>query len=220
MELDYIQVPNQQALSEIEVLRSQFPITKKYPFLIGEVREFSHFRKLDADETSKIIQESLNINALEWFIERAKEIEADYEISYEELLGEWTDPPLIEKSLYILEENKKYKVDNVFIGLADIAEPWMLPAYLRLGGWNECPYADIQCALMRYWQAEYGAEILSVSDDIIECTVKNPPKTREAALALAWQQFLFCADIVDTCPTLSNLGSELINSHLWFFWWD
>ena len=40
-------------------------------------------------------------------------------------------------------------------------------------------------------------------------------------MALAWEQFLFCEDIVSQgVETISNLGATLLNSPYWFFWWD
>jgi hypothetical protein len=218
---DYIKIPNENALAELEKLRNDFSISKKYPFLIGRVRQFTDFRELDQDEAQEIIALSKGLEATEWFKKCEQDVRAN-EWFDEEILGVWEDFDGEREDLpYILKENLRNKVDNAYIGLADISESWMLPAFLRFGGWNECASPDAQCSIMRYWQEKYGAEILSVSDDVIECTVKNPPQTRAEAMKLAWEQYLYCADIVDQgTQTVSNLGALLLNANLWFFWWD
>lgn len=72
-----------------------------------------------------------------------------------------------------------------------------MPAYLRFVDWNECPIPEEHVGIFKYWYEKYGAEIISMTGDVIECTVKNPPRTKEEALSLANEQYLFCADIVD-----------------------
>ena len=100
-------------------------------------------------------------------------------------------------------------------------EPWQLPAVMRFGGWNSCPEPAVHCAIHRQWQAEYGAWITGLSNDTIECLVESPPRDRDAALRLAWQQYWYCNDIVDQgCGTINRLAARLMNSPYWFFWWD
>jgi hypothetical protein len=58
-----------------------------------------------------------------------------------------------------------------------------------------------------YWQKEFGAEIVSVSGDVIECIVNNPPRDKETPIKLAWLQYWYCTDIVDqSCEIISNLA--------------
>jgi len=219
--LNTIQVPIQDALSEIEKLKNDFFVSKKYPFFIGEVRDFEAFKEINDAETDEIVLQSNNLIIQDWFKERETEIKEDW-FNYEEILGVWGEPESEPKVLpCLLEEASKTQTQNIYIGFANISEAWMLPAFLRYGDWNECPSANIHCSIMRYWQGKYGAEIISISDDVIECTVRNPPKTQEESMELAWEQYLYCADIVEQgTQTLSTLGSELLNSNLWFFWWD
>jgi hypothetical protein len=74
---------------------------------------------------------------------------------------------------------------------------------------------------MRYWKERYGAEIVSLSGDVIECAVQKPPRTIEDSIELAWEQYWYCSDIVDQgTQTIMNLAAGLMNSDYWFFWWD
>jgi len=60
-----------------------------------------------------------------------------------------------------------------------------------------------------------------VTSDSIEGYVANPPKSKEEAINLAWQQYLYCSDIVEQgTETISNLASSIINHEHWYFWWD
>ncbi|MCU0914498.1 MAG: DUF4253 domain-containing protein [Planctomycetes bacterium] len=98
---------------------------------------------------------------------------------------------------------------------------WEVPAYLFFGGWNECPNPEEHVALLRYWHEHYGADVITLLGDAIECTVSRPPSEREAALALAREQFVYSPDIVmQGTQTLSALAAALCGGTTWFFWWD
>jgi hypothetical protein len=98
---------------------------------------------------------------------------------------------------------------------------WEVPAYLSFGAWNECPAPEEHVALLRYWHENYGADLITLSSDVLECTVSRPPTEREQALALAWEQFVYCSDIVlQGTQTLSALAATLCGGKTWFFWWD
>ncbi|WP_158305365.1 DUF4253 domain-containing protein [Opitutus terrae] len=107
--------------------------------------------------------------------------------------------------------------------LAKIPTPhtWEVPAYLNAGGWNDCPDPASQVAVLKYWHDKHGAEIYSLTGDVLECLVTRPPSTRQAALALAQEQFLFCADVVHQgTESIEVLAATLLNSEVWYFWWD
>ena len=60
-----------------------------------------------------------------------------------------------------------------------------------------------------------------MSRDIIEMSVAHPPRTRESALIVAREQYVYCSDIVDQgVGTISNLAATLLNGRIWYFWWD
>jgi hypothetical protein len=73
----------------------------------------------------------------------------------------------------------------------------------------------------RRWHQEYGADIACLSSDVIECTVKSPPSSRQSALALAQEQFVYCPDIVHQgVESLEALAAILLDGKTWYFWWD
>ena len=74
---------------------------------------------------------------------------------------------------------------------------------------------------MRSWRDRYGAELIGMSSDTINLRVAVRPKTREEALALARDQYVYCADNIDQgVRTYSALAAALMESDWWYFWWD
>lgn len=110
---------------------------------------------------------------------------------------------------------------KIQIGIAPSDDWTTLPAYLRWGGWNACPAAEHHVAAMRSWRERYGAELVGVSGDTINIRVARRPKTREEALALAREQYIYCNDIIDQgFASYSALAADLMANDWWFFWWD
>jgi hypothetical protein len=104
---------------------------------------------------------------------------------------------------------------TVHIGLLDIAEPWQMFAHLGGSG------SELNCALFRRWQEEWGAEVIVLKESIIECRVMRPPKTRKDAMRLAREQYFYCTDIVHQgAGSVLELADVLLGCDQWFFWWD
>lgn len=56
---------------------------------------------------------------------------------------------------------------------------------------------------------------------MVGCWVPRPPRDRVEAKALAREQYLYCADIMEQgTNTLVKLASALLDAEAWFFWWD
>jgi hypothetical protein len=82
---------------------------------------------------------------------------------------------------------------------------------LRWGGWNDCPAAEYHLAAMRTWRDRYGAELIGMSSDTLNLRVATKPKTRQEALALARDQYVYCTDIIDQgLQTCSALAASLM----------
>ena len=48
-----------------------------------------------------------------------------------------------------------------------------------------------------------------------------PVKDKSAALGLALEQFAFCGDIIyQGTDTVGRLAGILMQSSVWYFWWD
>lgn len=180
------------------------------------------FEAYDQDTTSpnSIIEKASNFDINEFIKTRT---EADPELySDQELIGEWPTSPVSTQKITANTDILTGKLLNeVYIGLIPTDKPYDVAAYIKYGGWNECPYPEDHVGIMKYWYEKYGAKIISITPDTIEFTVENPPKTKEEALALAKEQFVYCSDIVTQgTGSISDLAASLLNSKYWFFWWD
>ena len=137
-------------------------------------------------------------------------------------IGEWPDKPVpAGPGLTIAFDLEGKPLDRVHILLIPTDEGAAVPAFLRWGGWNANPAPEYHIAALRSWHERYGAELVGITGDVINLRVARRPATREAALALAREQYLYCEDIVDQgTETLAPLAATLMQDDWWFFWWD
>ena len=111
--------------------------------------------------------------------------------------------------------------DRVHLLLIPARAGWEVPAYLRWGDWNACPPTEYHVAALRKWHEEFGAELVGINGDAMNIRAARPPRTREAALALAREQYGYCPDIVDQgVGSLAALAATLMATEWWFLWWD
>ncbi len=222
-----IEVPGEAAIDELMSLRKAYPSSGEYPFLIGDREEVSmlaenaEFVDRGADA---ILAGASDVDVGAWIASRKADIEAEAAEFGEDpdLQGEWPGERVPKGEISLHRDVLSRQVRPVCtIGLAEVDAPWKLPAVLGYGGWNDCPMPEVHCAFFRHWADRYGAEPVGVSHDVIECTVAQPPQTEEEAMALAWEQYWYCYDIVEQgCETISVLAASLIRSPYWYFWWD
>ena len=137
-------------------------------------------------------------------------------------LGEWPNKPDPSLGLSVAYDLLKgTPLSKVYIGIAPTDDWTTIPAYLRWGGWNDCPSAEYHVAAMRLWRDRYGAELVGMSFDTINLRLSSGPKTREDALALARDQYVYCPDVIDQgVLTYSALAADLMANDWWYFWWD
>lgn len=111
--------------------------------------------------------------------------------------------------------------ERVYIAILPTQDPTEAPAYLRWGGWNECPSPEHHVAAFRSWRDRYGVVPVAMAGDVLNLHAVSRPASREEALGLAREQYAYCTDIVDQgVTTLSNLAAVLMNGDWWYFWWD
>ena len=77
-------------------------------------------------------------------------------------------------------------------------------------------------AILRSWEARFGARLLAVGPGAqIRLLVERPPRTAEAAQAIAAEHFAFC----DECAgqglrDIPGITASLVDAPTWTFWWD
>ncbi len=219
-----MKVAGADAIRTLEDYRSRYPSTGQYPFLIGDEEELDRIEEaagFSERDPAAIIQASSDVSIANWIAARRNEAEED-ELLSDDAFGEWPGEILAKGSISLHKDILTGEIKpEIYLGLAPIEKPWQLPAIVKYGAWNECPESEVHCAFHREWYAEFGAEITGISGDVVECMVARPPTSRKVAERLAWEQFWYCADIVEQgCGSVANLAATLLNSPYWYFWWD
>ena len=193
-----------------------------FPVILGNAENLNHIIESYEESTESpetLIEMARAIDPANWFVERQASDPEYYEIDEdtwpEEEVGAGGD---LTSHRNVLTGEYFPKVN---IAIIPAPEAWMIPCYLGIGNWNECPHPAEHAAIFKYWGEKYGATVVCIADDVIEMKVTRPPTTREAALELAKEQYLYCADIVNQgTETIEALAATLLDAQVWFFWWD
>lgn len=221
------------ALAAVRKMTAMSRETGYSPIILGspeDLRQRDFDQLPNAQQIDQTLASASAISLPQWFAERHEERIEEFreynqgedESNFLANEGEWPDgvqPPTSLCTAFDIV--KRTPLKELVCALLPTKESWQAPAYLGFGGWNECPEDSVQCAVFKYWHDRRGADIVAITNDVLEARVARPPTTRPDALALAREQYAFCADIVDQgTETLSNLAAGLLNAPLWFFWWD
>jgi hypothetical protein len=135
--------------------------------------------------------------------------------------GEWPSEVPLSPGLSVATDTTDQPLPKVHIAIIPTDDWTTVPAYLNWGGWNDCPDPEYHVAALRSWRDRFGAELVGLSFDTTNLRVARRPATREAALELAREHYLFCNDIVEQgTDTLNGLAAYLAADDWWFFWWD
>lgn len=215
-----LKLGNADPIATLRKHRTEYDKSGVYPFLIADETDLDRVLGpiKHADESpQEIIEKVSSISFQEILAERRARCAESYEIS--ELVGVW--PKDSTEFSSHRDFPKKSLQEKSLLGLIELKEAWHFPAAMHFGGWNECPYPIDHCVFFEYWQKRFGAEIVAISGDTLECLVSRPPRTRHEAMDLAWQQFFFCEDnVLQGTLSVSALAAVLLDNEHWFFWWD
>jgi uncharacterized protein YfeS len=112
---------------------------------------------------------------------------------------------------------------EVILAKIPTKNPWELPIYMPMGGFNDCPPPAQQAAIMKYWYEKHGAAPGLCSYCEWEFVLPEPVTDKAEALSLANEHYSFCYDRVEQYEdeyTIGKLASCLTMSTVWYFWWD
>ncbi|RFP10613.1 MULTISPECIES: DUF4253 domain-containing protein [unclassified Duganella] len=185
-----------------------------YPFLIGGAVAVAKLKQMiepPADGGAACIARARGFDLQAWLKEHAP------------ARASWPKqaiaPQAAPQSLY--EGLPGRLMDEIYIGLVTVDEPFELFARLGYGNWNGCPEPHIHAALHASWAERFEAEPLVVTDSVVECEVARPCAERAEALRLAREHTAYCDDIVEQgVGSTGKLASSLLASRYWYFWWD
>lgn len=196
--------------------------------ICGSLDEQALLQVTIADEErapEEIVEASAKIDAEAWLAQRKAEILAEYEedgndgVPVGEMQTAEAEPS--QGLVLVTDVLSGARHESTLVCRLSAPQSWHIPAEMAIGGWNECPDAEVHCALWKRWQERYDAHIIAVSHDVVEAYVGAPPQTPEEALQLAWEQYIYCQDIVEQgTVSIANLAATLLDTHTWYFWWD
>lgn len=232
-----LMMPEVDAIAHWRRLRNVLPVHGYWP-VVGWGSRWLDESEPDgrdwilAGSTQEILAESETADPEQWMASQEREwleflhddsAEYDYpepSDAYEDILGEWPESAEPYTEFAIPHDTAtREQVPRVPIALVPAKASWHVPAVLRL----DAGYVSsaMHVAMARRWYDRYGAEIVGMLPDLLEMHVSRPPTTREAAEALAKEQFLYCRDVVvQGTETLQVLAAGLLHGTAWYFWWD
>lgn len=210
------------------------PATGYWPVILGNNDELIRITKLLSDRYTRnmsvpsILANAATINAKEWLRAELEMQDSSEDEPWDTTEGDfalrapWPDDVQPATSIVVPYNYATGEPhEHIAIGLVPTGTSWHIPAYLRFGDFNSCPSPAEHASVLKRWEEQFGTRVVSMTHDTIELRVANPPNTREDALALAYEQFAYCSDIVDQgMDTLDALAATLLNGTIWFFWWD
>jgi len=223
--VEVVRVDGDAAIATWRKLRGHARTSGLWPVLIG------------SPEDASLLVDTVTLNCkdghtFERTLRRASEVDVEHAISRvariygvraRDLRGSTPlpDDPPSDQFLVPLDVLTEEPLPEVLIALVPVDEGWKAPAILPWGNYNENPRPAVHTAVLRDWSRRYGAELVSMTGDVLEMAVTRPPSSDQAALALAREQFSYSPDIVQQgVGDVEALAASLRNGHAWYFWWD
>lgn len=162
---------------------------------------------------AEVLAAASKIDAARWFRRRFGEFGGDEEFDVSaEPMDRFTVP-------FVGDPDRP--VPGLTMQLVPTRSSFEALAYLPFGGFNDCPENDAHLAIHRHWHGRFGAELVTMSGDVLEFQVARPPATESEAIALAKEHYAYCADIVEQgVGSVGALAGALKGAKQWFFWWD
>lgn len=189
--------------------------------LLEVVEEFSKTPEELKANREKLLN-SPQLDVQKWFAERLEEFKNDMGEYWNETVGEVECTPGDVSKVFsgFVDFGTPRRSEECILALIPTSEPWEVFAWLPFGGWNECPDPEEILWIAKYWYERYGVIPAVMTRDVLEFSAR-PIKDKNAALGVALEQYAFCSDIVDQgVGTIGRLAGGLMQSSVWYFWWD
>ena len=216
---ELLRVPVSEAVKKLSELQAKGAGT---PIILGSEESFQQVvecMQYNAGSTiNELVDAARKIDVFQWLAAREAADPENYEIEPDA----WPEGVSPNTTLVAhCDLLKRQPYPEVVLTIVPTTEAWTVPCFLRIGGWNEVPNAEEHAALFKYWSEQFGAKVACIANDIIEMTVARPASSRDEALALARQQFIYCSDIVHQgVGSVEALAATLLGATVWYFWWD
>ena len=113
------------------------------------------------------------------------------------------------------------KEPKVQLALVPAKGGWELPALLAWPGGEGLDIGGPEhLSVLHFWYEAYGAEVVAMGLEQLECLVTQPPDDARGAFELAVQHYAYCPALMDNlAPAMGALAATLFGRH-WFFDWS
>lgn len=138
----------------------------------------------------------------------------------EESLEEGSDP---HTSFSLFDRDAaRMRDEQVLLVTLSADAPWMVFAELGWGDRGEHnPAPEVHCAMHRFWEDAFGAQVIGFGARALECRVRKPPTRMDAALELASAQAAYCPELLlYAFNSVEFLARSLLRTSVWSFRWD
>ena len=153
------------------------------------------------------------------------ETEVSLTIEPSDILNDWPSGRASKNSSKLpsvaIDWSNEKPFDEVVIALVPTSDWTEVPAYMRFGGYNDCPASEWHVAALRHWRDLCGVQLVGVSHETLDLRIARHPETREEAAAQAIAIYDYCPDVVDQgSGSISELARDIMNHNWWYLWWD
>lgn len=216
--------------------RQEFAQSGQWPLIVGAQAQFETLRVaddlLDGQTPSQVIAAAAQIDARQFLADRLEsylnDVEEDFEDDEEHAaMYARPDPSSLNTDLagangfaspYPYGESGRTKAGIVTLPCEN---PWEVCAVRPFGNWNEVPDDATVTAVIKSWYERFGALPACLTQDVMEFWLDRPVTDPQAACDLALEHYAFCPDAVDQgAESFQALAQQILNAHVWSFWWD
>lgn len=214
---DFTVVPGTEAEIALGALRESLP--DMTPLVFGDIkRATSLIRTIRTTiEPNDILSQADGLDLDGWFAKRLNYLRQRERLPRH---GGWPDTAIATADFCAIRQIDGTLPTHVVIGLLPCAEHSAATAYLRFGGWDDCPHPYVHVALARRWASSHGAVLVAGMSNTLEFHIARPIATREEAMDMAFIHCLYNFDIMDQLGTIELAAASLVSSRVWHFWWD
>jgi hypothetical protein len=111
---------------------------------------------------------------------------------------------------------------DTVIGLIQANHGYEVPGLLS---WKGAVNYDLDgahhVAVLRHWQEQFGAELVTLTGDQIELLVARPPRDPATMVQVAVELLGYCPDLdVGDADVVAVVANEIVPHRCWSFWWD
>jgi len=209
-----------EALDWWRQLRAVHDTTGLWPVLIPSLDDAVHTSGVFGPDPAGRVALAMALDGAA-VLNRGGTLEEQPEHVREDLLEQWPEDPYRIDTFYLPHESDG-RPRQVLVALIEAEQSWQVPPLLDYGYWNDCPEPAVHGAVLRHWGERWGAELVCMARDGMDLALTRPPRTRLAALELAWEYPVYCLDGMSLydADDIPDLAGCHIDADLMRFWWD